>query len=174
MGRSAALLATAVMLAACADFDMSKFDASKYTASAGDLLSNHLRLELESEPAGAEAKTSLGSSCRTPCSLSVAPADLTVTFALDGYEPQTVAVARTFGRHDRPDLGNIAAHAELDPNPARAVLVPLPPPPPPEPPKQVKKKKKPPAAAQAATTNSSGRDQASAGGFPPIPSASPR
>ena len=80
MGRSAALLATALMLAACgADFDLGKL-----SAGAADILSNNLRLELESEPTGAEAKTSLGPSGRTPCSLSLrSGSDFTVTFALD-------------------------------------------------------------------------------------------
>jgi hypothetical protein len=93
---------------------------------------------MESESAGAEAKTSLGPSCRTPCSLSVkSGSDFMVTFALDGYEPQTVAVAQIYVRPDRPGIpgNNVPAHAEFDPNPARAVLVAIPPPPPPpEPP----------------------------------------
>jgi len=134
MGRSAALLATALMLAACgADFDLGKL-----SAGAGDIISNNLRLEFESEPTGAEAKTSLGPSCRTPCSLSLrSGSEFTVTFALDGYEPQTVVVAPTYVRLDRPGIpgSNVPAHAEFDPNPARAVLVAIPPPPPPpEPP----------------------------------------
>jgi hypothetical protein len=135
MGRSAALVATAFMLAACGSF--ADVDLSKYTVNPGDLLSGNLRLELESEPAGAEAKTSLGPSCRTPCALPIKPgSDFTVTFALDGYQPQTVAIAPTYVRPDRPGIpGNAPAYAELDPNPARVVLEAVPPPPPlPEPP----------------------------------------
>jgi hypothetical protein len=50
-------------------------------------------VRLESEPAGAEARTSLGQSCRTPCSVALAAAsDFEVTFSLNGYQPQTVRV----------------------------------------------------------------------------------
>jgi hypothetical protein len=51
-------------------------------------------VQVESEPAGAEAKSSIGPSCRTPCSLNIATAaPFTVTFTLAGYESQTVPVA---------------------------------------------------------------------------------
>lgn len=49
-------------------------------------------LQFESEPAGAEVKTSGGQTCRTPCALAVPAADFTATFALNGYQAQTVAV----------------------------------------------------------------------------------
>jgi hypothetical protein len=134
MGRRAALLATAFMLAACGEMDLSKFTVL-------DVVSNKLRLELESEPPGAEAKSSLGPSCHTPCSLSLAVDSVfTVTFALEGYQPQTVAIAKIYVRSEAPNQGNLPAHADLDPNPVRALLVALPPPPPPEPPPKVKKK----------------------------------
>jgi hypothetical protein len=145
MGRSAALVATALMLAACGSF--ADVDMSKFTVNPADLLSK--RLELESEPAGAEAKTSLGPSCRTPCSLPIrADGDFTVTFALDGYEPQTVSVAPTYvqPKLTGQQTHNAPAYADLDPNPARAVLVAIPPPPePPEPPPG----RRPRGAAQA-------------------------
>jgi hypothetical protein len=50
-------------------------------------------LDLNSEPRGAEVKTSLGASCRTPCSLEVtAEAPFTVTFSHEGYVSSTVNV----------------------------------------------------------------------------------
>ena len=49
-------------------------------------------MQFESEPAGAEARTSLGQTCRTPCSLAVAANEFTVSFTLPGYQPQTVPV----------------------------------------------------------------------------------
>src|SRR5262249_16772803 len=49
-------------------------------------------LEFESEPAGADVKTSTGQTCRTPCSLSVTSNELTATFTLNGYQQQTVPV----------------------------------------------------------------------------------
>src|SRR5262249_11418506 len=50
-------------------------------------------LAIESEPPGAEAKTSLGQNCRTPCQLRVQPgSEFSVTLTLSGYQPQTVSV----------------------------------------------------------------------------------
>jgi hypothetical protein len=50
-------------------------------------------LRFESEPPGAEVKTSSGQTCRTPCELSVQVApELSATFALNGYQPQTIPV----------------------------------------------------------------------------------
>ena len=48
---------------------------------------------MESEPPGAEAKTSQGQTCRTPCELVVQTGgEFSVTLALAGYQPQTVPV----------------------------------------------------------------------------------
>jgi hypothetical protein len=49
-------------------------------------------LQFESEPAGAEVKTSGGQTCRTPCALAIPAADFTATYTLNGYQPQTIAV----------------------------------------------------------------------------------
>jgi hypothetical protein len=47
-------------------------------------------VRFESQPPGAEAKTSTGQSCRTPCALAL-PAEkpFTVTYTLTGFQPQT-------------------------------------------------------------------------------------
>jgi hypothetical protein len=73
-------------------------------------------LAIESEPPGAEAKTSLGQSCRTPCQLSVQPgSEFSVTLALSGYQPQTVSI--------RPEAGGATAAApRLAPNPVHVDL----------------------------------------------------
>ena len=53
-------------------------------------------LLIQSNPAGAEARLSLGGACRTPCTMAIATAgDFTISFARDGYEPQTVTVHST-------------------------------------------------------------------------------
>jgi hypothetical protein len=144
MGRSAALVAAALLLAACsslADLDLIK--------------QRPLDLQLESQPAGADARTSLGSSCRTPCALPIAPgAGFTVTFALEGYQPQTVSVEAVKFRPPL-DFGDAWAawdrnpHTELkfEPNPVHADLEAIPPPPEPSKPA----KKKPRVAAKPAT-----------------------
>jgi hypothetical protein len=50
-------------------------------------------LRLDSSPEGADATTSFGWSCRTPCSIElVAEAPFTVTFAHPGFAPMTVPV----------------------------------------------------------------------------------
>ncbi len=48
-------------------------------------------IDLDSEPQGAEAKTSAGGSCQTPCTLEVPTGGgFSVTFAREGFAPQTV------------------------------------------------------------------------------------
>jgi hypothetical protein len=51
-----------------------------------------LTLQFESEPQGAEVKTSGGQTCRTPCALAVPAAELTASFTLKGFKPQTIPV----------------------------------------------------------------------------------
>lgn len=78
-------------------------------------------VKIESEPAGADAKSSVGPSCRTPCSLSVATAaPFTVTFTLAGYESQTVPVAPRPGGDPR----ETAEALKFDPDPVYAQLEP--------------------------------------------------
>ncbi len=61
-------------------------------------------LRIESDPPGAEAKTASGQSCKTPCELTVQPgSDQSVTLALNGYQPQTVAL-----RTEGGDSGKLA------------------------------------------------------------------
>ena len=53
----------------------------------------NVSLTIESDPPGADASTSLGPSCRTPCMIPV-PADrsFTVSYSLNGYLPQAIQV----------------------------------------------------------------------------------
>ena len=72
-------------------------------------------LAIESEPPGAEAKTSLGQNCRTPCQLRVQPgSEFSVTLTLSGYQPQTVSV--------RPEADGAVAVPRLAPNPVHVDL----------------------------------------------------
>lgn len=80
MHRLLAIAASGFALAACTSSDMLK------TATPT------VPLQFESEPAGAEVKTSSGQTCRTPCALAVPAADFTASFTLSGYQAQTVAV----------------------------------------------------------------------------------
>jgi hypothetical protein len=50
-------------------------------------------LLIESNPAGAQAQTSFGKTCTTPCTMQVGEtSDFTVTFTLAGYVQQTLTV----------------------------------------------------------------------------------
>jgi hypothetical protein len=104
-------------------------------------------LRIESDPPGAEAKTSLGQNCRTPCELTVQPgSEFAVTLALNGYQPQTVSV--------RPGASPQAASGapRLAPNPVYAELQPTVAAPPARKPA---KKKKPIATANRPVAGSS-------------------
>jgi hypothetical protein len=90
----------------------------------------NVSLTIESDPPGADAKTSLGPGCRTPCMIPV-PADreFSVSYSLNGYLPQTVAVMpRADGAALDVASGNTAAATiEVTPNPVYAQLQPAPP-----------------------------------------------
>jgi hypothetical protein len=97
-------------------------------------------VRFESEPPGAEAKTSNGQTCRTPCALAL-PTDgpLTVTFTLTGYE--TVS-------EDLQPVVETGNPPEMRPNPVQVELTALPPPPAKK--KPVRRTKKPVATKKPA------------------------
>jgi len=100
-------------------------------------------VRFESEPPGAEAKTSNGQTCRTPCALALpVNSPLTVTFTLNGYQPESESLEPISASGDP---------TQLRPNPVLVQLTPAPPPP-----KPVKKPapKKKVAAKPAAATRS--------------------
>ena len=77
-------------------------------------------LQFESEPPGAEVKAS-GQTCRTPCELTVQVTELSATFALKGYQPQTISVrSETSGVLSAPRFVPNPVHADLRPVAASA------------------------------------------------------
>lgn len=104
---------------------------------------------LESVPPGADATTSLGPACKTPCSIEVPAPDagFTVTFASPKFQPATVPVQviRTPGDATSP------ATVLIQPNPVFAELKPAAPPPAVRKPMRPKKKPKAAAAPAAAS-----------------------
>jgi hypothetical protein len=101
-------------------------------------------MQFESEPAGAEAKTSLGQVCRTPCTQAVTANEFTVSFSLPGYQPQTVpvrVVASTDGDPEGQRLVPNPVFVELQPAGAAPVAR-----------KPAPAKKKPKTAARPAPT----------------------
>lgn len=81
MRRVLAILACGFTVAGCASGSDALKSATPTTT-----------LRFESEPAGAEVKTSTGQTCRTPCALAVPATDLMATYAMKGFKPQTVPV----------------------------------------------------------------------------------
>jgi len=74
-------------------------------------------IQFDSKPTGAEATTTTGQSCKTPCALAVPPdKEFSVTFALAGYQPQTVPVQIA-----QPDY-QATFQASLQPNPVAVEL----------------------------------------------------
>ena len=96
-------------------------------------------IEFQSTPSGAEARTSMGQSCKTPCSISVPTPedDFTVSFTLNNFQPMTIPVRMT------RTIGGLMSvpFTSIDPNPVVATLQPIAPSL-----KRLKKKKPPPLA----------------------------
>jgi hypothetical protein len=87
--RALSIVICSLGLASCSSFAMPSFDAFKPKPTTTLLL-------IQSSPAGAEARASLGQTCRTPCTMQIGAADdFTVSFALNGYMPQTLTVHAT-------------------------------------------------------------------------------
>jgi hypothetical protein len=77
-------------------------------------------VRFESEPPGAEAKTSNGQTCKTPCALALpVNAPLTVTFTLNGYLPESESLE---------PVAMTGTAEQLRPNPVLVELTPAPPP----------------------------------------------
>ncbi|TWB03722.1 hypothetical protein [Bradyrhizobium stylosanthis] len=130
-----------------------------------------LQVRLESNPPGADATTSLGPGCKTPCSVSVPAPDLpfSVAFALPKYQPATVPVNVI----KNPGDFTTPASVTTDPNPVFAELQPAAPPKPVRKPHRPKKPK--PAAAAAAPAEAAPAEAAPAGASPfPDPNAGKR
>jgi hypothetical protein len=118
-------------------------------------------VQLESTPPGADAVTSLGPACKTPCTVSVPAPDagFTVTFNLPRFQPATVPVQviRNPGDFSTP------ASTIIEPSPVFAELRPAGPPPRAKP-MRPKRPKKPKAAAPPPAAESP---------FPAAPAAQP-
>jgi hypothetical protein len=100
-----------------------------------------MEIALQSAPPGADATTSLGPGCKTPCTVAVpSPTDdFSVSFMLNGFEPMTIPVhiTRSAGSLMTPPM------TSLNPSPVVAQLQPIAPPPKAT---RTRPKKKPPAA----------------------------
>jgi hypothetical protein len=126
IGRVIAVAACGLFVSACSSWlpsmpsiDMSAFKSAPPTE----------QVSIETDPPGADARTSLGTTCRTPCTLGLPMSNGTVTVAMNGYMPQTVPVQLVMPTEVRNDeFGAPSAH--LTPNPIYVELQANPPPPP--------------------------------------------
>lgn len=121
MYRVIAIVGAGLVLAACSSTDSMKFENPFESMK----FENPFKLEpvkdtvrFESEPPGADAMTSNGQTCRTPCALAM-PTDkaFSVTFTLAGYQPATEQV-QLVSMGDGP--------SKLRPNPVLAHLTAVP------------------------------------------------
>jgi hypothetical protein len=153
MIRVTAALGCGLALAACS-LSMPSFDMFKSGPSTEVL-------RIESEPPGADARTSQGQTCRTPCELTLAAdGEVAVTVQLAGYQPQTLPV-RADGKGDN----------RLQPNPLYVELQPAAPVKPAKPAPAAPKRKTtaaaaPPATRQTQASAPPGQTYPSSGGYP--------
>jgi hypothetical protein len=105
MRRLICVLSSGIMLAGCTG---SMSSLRSFGVSTGPE-----QVKVESEPAGAEARSSEGPTCQTPCEFAMpAGSDFVVTVAMNGYQPVTVPV--------RPE----SPGGRLQPNPIHVELQP--------------------------------------------------
>src|SRR5882672_890281 len=112
MRRVIAIAIAGYSLAGCSSLSWDAFKATPPT----------VQVQLESVPQGADARTSLGPGCKTPCSVDVSAPDsgFSVTYTLNKFQPVTVPVQviRIPGDFSSPPSTTI------DPNPVVAELQP--------------------------------------------------
>jgi len=124
MKRTVVIAACGLSLAGCAglpsmpSFSMPGFGPATTT------------IQFESEPAGAEARTSTGQTCRTPCAQAIASNEFTVAFSLNGYQTQTVPVRISSSTEAVDPNTGVAPSPRMVPNPVYVELVANPAPPP--------------------------------------------
>jgi hypothetical protein len=130
MRRVIVIAITGFSLAGCTSYSLDMFKSTPPSVP----------VQLESTPPGADARTSVGPGCKTPCTVNVQlPSDgFSVTFTLNGFQPATVPVQgiRVPGDFITP------ASTRFDPNPVVAQLQPAGPPPRP-PHKKIMRPKRP-------------------------------
>lgn len=148
--RNIVIVAAGLGLAGCSSVSMPEMFKSTPPA---------VTVQLESLPVGAEARTSTGQSCKTPCSVSVPAAEnFMVTFALPKFQPETVQVQVI----RQPGDATTPESLLIDPNPVYAELQPAPPP-------TRKGKAAPKAAPRAKQPAAAPAAPAASSPFPPPP-----
>jgi hypothetical protein len=150
MRRIIAITVAGLSLAGCSSFSMDSFRSAPPP----------MQVQLDSAPQGADAVTSLGPGCKTPCSVSIPTptANFSVAFSLPKFQPLTVPVTVT----TTPGDFTSSATTALDPSPVFAQLQPAGPPPRAARKPMRPRKKKPAAAAPGAAPASAFPDPSAA------------
>ena len=137
MHRVIAIAVAGASLAGCSSFSMDYFKSTPPP----------VQVQLDSVPSGADATTSVGPGCKTPCSVAVPLTDaaFSVSFGLPRFHPETVPVQiiNIPGDIGSPDV------LKAEPNPVVVQLKPAGPPP--KPVRAKPKKPKPPKPPQGQT-----------------------
>src|SRR4030088_222858 len=117
MRRTIAIAVAGANPAGCSSFSFDAFQPTPPT----------VQVQLESVPQGADARTSLGPGCKTPCSVAVPAPDsgFSVTYTFNKFQPAPVPVQVI---HIPGDFSTPAS-TTIDPNPVVAELQPAGPPP---------------------------------------------
>jgi hypothetical protein len=139
MRRVIAIAITGLSLSGCSSFSTDYFKPTPPS----------MQIQLESTPPGADARTSLGPSCKTPCAVTVPVPDnpFTVSYTLNDFQPVTIPVQVS----GSPSSFFSPGTTKIDPNPVVAELKPnAPPPKPARKPMRPIKPEKPAAAPVAA------------------------
>ena len=144
MRRVLIVVAAGAMLSGCASFSMDGFKSAPTPVT----------IQLDSVPPGADAVTSVGPGCKTPCSLEVlAENAFTVTFSSPKSQPVTVPVTVT----RIPGDFTTPAKTVVEPDPIVAELPPL---------KPAKRTRRPLAKKRAALAAPAEATPAAASPFP--------
>ena len=112
MRRIVVIAVAGASLAGCSSFSLDSFKPAPPT----------VQVQLDSIPSGADAKTSVGPGCKTPCTVAVPAADsgFTVSYTMNKFLPVTVPVQVI----NIPGDFSTPASTTIDPNPVVAELKP--------------------------------------------------
>ena len=128
----AAMFAMAIALAGCTSASAPSWMPSWLTIKPPPPPT--VTLQFESAPAGADVRTVDGQTCKTPCSLALPLTAQSVSFGLNGYLPQTVAVevAQAGEPNFQPNPVEVTLQTPQKPKPhkPKAAATTKPPPPP--------------------------------------------
>jgi PEGA domain-containing protein len=130
VGEVMSRIALSIVAAAAMGVSLTGCSSAQSSNSSSEQLQT---LKFESEPPGADVRTTEGQTCKTPCELKVPSHEQPVTITKNKYVPQTVQVAlgpqpeHSFWENPPPTLAPNPVHVVLE-KPARHAEAHKPPP----------------------------------------------